>query len=96
MTIFNKKDVDGNHPLPSFFNTTREEVNNIDMFGLFLNNNMSWDQVVCSMAKSVSQQLVTWFINAIIVWMNQNKMKLNDEKFECMNVTIIIGNSVIQ
>ena len=42
-TISNLRDADGNHPPLQFFGVTLEEVDSVDLLGLTLNNNLSWN-----------------------------------------------------
>ena len=56
-TISNRRDTDGNHPPLHFFGVTLEEGDNVDLLGLTLNNNLSWNQVVTKMSKTAGQRL---------------------------------------
>ena len=56
-TISNRRDADGNHPPLHFFGVTLEEADNVDLLGLTLNNNLSWNQVVTKMSKTAGQWL---------------------------------------
>ena len=40
-----------------FFGVTLEEADNVDLLGLTLNNNLSWNQVVTKMSKTADQWL---------------------------------------
>ena len=56
-TISNRKDAVGNHPPLNFFGSTLEEVDHVDLLGLTLSNDLSWNQVVTKMAKTAGQKL---------------------------------------
>ena len=56
-TISNRRDADGNHPPLHFFGVTLEEADSLDLLGLALNNNLSWNQVVTKMSKTAGQRL---------------------------------------
>ena len=56
-TISNQRDADGNYPPLHFFSVTLEEADSVDLLGLTLNNNLSWNQVVTKMSKTASQRL---------------------------------------
>ena len=56
-TISNRRDADGNHPPLHFFGVTLEEADSVDLLGLTLNNNLSWNQVVTKMSKTAGQRL---------------------------------------
>ena len=56
-TISNRRDAVGNHPPLHFFGVTLEEADSVDLLGLTLNNNLSWNQVVTKMSKTAGQRL---------------------------------------
>ena len=56
-SISNRRDADGNHPPLHFFRVTLEEADSLDLLGLTLNNNLSWNQVVTKMSKTAGQRL---------------------------------------
>ncbi|XP_072051972.1 uncharacterized protein [Amphiura filiformis] len=56
-TISNRRDADANHPPLHFFGVTLEEAESVDLLGLTLNNNLSWNQVVTKMSKTAGQRL---------------------------------------
>ena len=56
-TISNLRDADGNHPPLQFFGVTLEEADSVDLLGLTLNNNLSWNQAVTKMSKTAGQRL---------------------------------------
>ena len=59
-TISNLRDADGNHPPLYFFGVNLGEADSVDLLGLTLNNNLSWDvwnQVVTKMSKTAGQRL---------------------------------------
>ncbi|XP_072044550.1 cholinesterase-like [Amphiura filiformis] len=58
-TISNRRDADGNHPPLHFFGVTLEEAESVDLLGLTLNNNLSWNQVVTKMSKTAGDPTVT-------------------------------------
>ena len=56
-TISNCRDADGNHPPLHFFAVTLKEADGMDLLGLTLNNNLSWNQVVTKISKTACQRL---------------------------------------
>ena len=56
-TISNRKDAVGSHPPLSFFGTILEETDSVDLLGLTLRNDLSWNPVVTKMAKTAGQRL---------------------------------------
>ena len=54
-TISNRGDADGNHLPLHFFGDTLEEADSVDLLGLTLNNNLSWNQVVSKISLTAGQ-----------------------------------------
>ena len=55
--ISNRKDVLGNHPNLRFFGTDLNEAGSVDLLGITISKDLSWNPVINRMAKSAGQRL---------------------------------------